>query len=181
MHRIVTRAAILAAPLAAGFIGAAVASADPDGTTVFIDPTSLGGDGLTITALPDLSTPVEVNGLPGVDEQFSQTGVFDDTLGSQSGTFDGELLTASDVFGGSNTEVVVQSDPSGDAPAVGSTFDTFSLDGFGEIYSNVPGTGFDAGASDIILTPLGDFALPPELVSVLGDLLLPGVVNIAGF
>ena len=24
---------------------------------------------------------------------------------------------------------------------------------------DVPGTGFDAGASDIILTPLGDFAL----------------------
>jgi hypothetical protein len=180
MHRIVTRAAILAAPLAAGFIGAAVASADPDGTTVFTDPTSLGGDGLTITAT-DLSTPVEVNGLSGVDEQFGQTGVFDDTLGSQGGTFDGELLTASDVFGGSNTEVIVQSDPSVDAPAVGSTFDTFTLDGFGEIYSNVPGTGFDAGASDIILTPLGDFALPPELVSVLGDLLLQGVVNIAGF
>jgi hypothetical protein len=180
MHRMVTRAAVLAAPLAAGFIGSAVASADPDGTTVFTDPSPLG-DGLTITALPDLSTPVEVNGLPGVDEQFSQTGVFDDLLGSQSGKFDGELLTASDIFGGSNTEVVVQSDPSGDAPAVGSTFDTFSLDGFGEIYSNVPGTGFDAGASDIILTPLGDFALPPELVSVLGDLLLPGVVNIAGF
>ena len=180
MHRMVTRAAVLAAPLAAGFIGSAVASADPDGTTVFTDPTSLGGDGLTITAT-DLSTPVEVNGLSGVDEQFGQTGAFDDTLGGQGGTFDGELLTASDVFGGSNTEVIVQSDPSVDAPAVGSTFDTFTLDGFGEIYSNVPGTGFDAGASDIILTPFGDFALPPELVSVLGDLLLPGVVNIAGF
>jgi hypothetical protein len=177
MHRIVTRAAILAAPLATGVIGAAVASADPD--VVFTDPSPLG-DGLTITAT-DLTTPVEVNDLPGVEEQFSQSGVFDDLLGGQSGKFDGELLTASDAFGGSNTEVVVQSDASGDAPAVGSTFDTFSLDGFGEIYSNVPGTGFDAGASDIILTPLGNFALPPELVSVLGDLLLPGVVNIAGF
>ncbi len=110
----------------------------------------------TITGLPPLFMAIEGDQLFDVD----------DAAGTSVGSFNADETTTAD-FAGTHTEaVLVTSDVSGtagtaagDVPPVGSVFNTIEIDGFENIYSDIPmASGGDI--SDTLVTPLGDFTIP---------------------
>jgi hypothetical protein len=111
-------------------------------------------------------------GLPPIDYQVSGTQDFivvDPTSQEVVGSFEAEVKNAYDIFGFTNQEIVVTGDVSGDAPPVESIFNTFDFGyGFELVYTDIAGTGPDAGATDVIMTPFGDIDVPPVIVEALG-------------
>lgn len=111
-------------------------------------------------------------GLPPIDYQISGTQDFtvvDPTSQEVVGSFQAEVKNAYDIFGFTNQEIIVNGDVSGDAPPVESIFNTFDF-GYGIelVYTDIAGTGPDAGATDVIMTPFGAIDVPPAIVEALG-------------
>lgn len=122
----------------------------------------------TAAALPDAPTPIgpeyditNDGGLAGIDTQtlgYQDFSVF----GDPTETFTGAVLNDSDVFGGSNYNVDVYADPTGNVTD-GEQYNYFIGDGFGEEYN---GIGVTPEADYI--TPFGDINFPTSLVEALG-------------
>jgi hypothetical protein len=148
-----------AALLAAAFLQAAVASADPTDVSSWV---AAGPEAVTATdvVLPDLfeiSTGTQVFDVddPGI--------AGDPTVG----TVDAEV-TSTDILGVSNSEDVVASDLTGTTgdPTVGSVYDTttFGDTGYANVFTDVMTVGATApSVSDTIDTPYGDYTMPLAL------------------
>jgi hypothetical protein len=144
-----------------GFAFLPLAVANADDWIVTPDPTStetvtgIYGDGF---ASFDLVSPAVEGSVEG-HQEFDYT----DTTTGASGQFSGYESTYNDAgFGDADQEVYVASDPTGtDAPPVGSVFNTYTTDGFTNVYADVvSATGGADTITDTVKTPLGDYNLP---------------------
>jgi hypothetical protein len=117
---------------------------------------------------PDSTSPetTTIDGIDGIQPGYSevqgtQLFAYDPATGPV-GTFDADVAQSAVSFGNSTQEqLVVTSDVSGSAPAVGSVFEVYNYgDGYETIYSDVPSaTGSDT-ITDTFVTPFGDFNMP---------------------
>ena len=137
-HRIT---AALAGAAMAAVIPAGIAAAQPAAPTPVGPETGIGPDG----------------GLPPLD---SQTLGFQDFTVANGGSFDGAVRSDTDIFGGTNYNVEVNSDPSAGL-ADGQQYNVFQIDGYGEYFDSIGGTD-QAG----LITPMGDIAAPTALADL---------------
>jgi hypothetical protein len=123
---------------------------DPNSTEQITGIYGYGFDGF-VTAPPAVAGSV----------QGDQTFDFTDTTTGISGTFAAHESTSADAFGDTNQDVLVSSSSGGDAPPVGSFFDsyTFDDDAFANIYAALPSPTGDL-ISDTLVTPFGDYTIP---------------------
>ncbi len=111
-----------------------------------------------------------VNGLPPVDVgvQGQQMFTYVDTGGV--GTFDADVTNTLDEFGDTTETLLVTKDIQGDAPPVGSEYEVVNWGyGYESIYSAIASTtsGGDM-ISETLVTPYGDFILPPSFDAAAG-------------
>jgi hypothetical protein len=114
-----------------------------------------------------------VNGLPPVDAAVQGTQTFDYTnADGATGTFGALVTNTLDEFGDSTETVLVTSGSDPDAP-IGSVFETviFGDTGIESLYTDIPSvTGGANVITDILETPLGNFAIPTYLDAIAGVL-----------
>jgi hypothetical protein len=93
----------------------------------------------------------------------------DSASGATLGTFNADEATTTDGFGTVTQALLVTKDVSGtaggsagDVPPVGSVFNTVTLDGYENIYSDIASTtpGGSDTITDTVVTPYGDFNIP---------------------
>ncbi len=117
---------------------------------------SLGFDAANVqSALPSYITGVDdptvtaVNGLPPLTIALQGTQEFNDTEGS-GGTFDGLETTTRDGFGFHTEAILVTQDLSGNAPPVGTVYNTIDFHNLSNVYSSVPGADGKDVVTDIL-------------------------------
>ena len=111
----------------------------------------------TTPALPDYITGVGdptvtgVSGLPPLTIALDGTQEFNDSAAGQTGDFNALETTTTDGFG-FHTEalLVTADDPSGNAPAVGSVFNTVDFHNWQNAYSSIPGADGADKVTDIL-------------------------------
>jgi hypothetical protein len=140
------------------FDAAMVIAADAGGV-----PIGNGDDIEPVTGSLELSA---LSGIPPLDIALQGTQIFD-VNGNAGTAFHSDVAITQDIIGTRTEAVLVTHDSAGavgtaagDTPAVGSIFNTMSLFGLDNVYSDLVSSSGANVITDTVETPTGDFTIP---------------------
>jgi hypothetical protein len=123
------------------------------------------GDGDDMDPVADSQLITAMSGIPPLDVALQGTQIFD--ISSGDNAFDSDEATTQDILGTQTEAVLVTKDltgivgtASGDTPAVGSIFNTISLWGVENVYSDLVSSSGANVITDTVETSMGDFTIP---------------------
>jgi hypothetical protein len=125
----------------------------------------LVGNGDDIVPVADSQLMFSLSGIPPLDESLQGNQIFN--VSSGGGSFEGDEAITQDIIGTHTEAVLVTQDGSGtvgtaagDTPAVGSIFNTISLGGVENVYSDLVSSSGANVVTDTVETSSGDFTIP---------------------
>jgi hypothetical protein len=123
------------------------------------------GNGDDIVPVADSQLIVSLSGIPPLDESLQGNQIFN--VSSGGGSFESHEAITQDIIGFHTEAVLVSQDDSGtvgtaagDTPAVGSIFNTISLGGVENVYSDLVSSSGANVITDTVETSSGDFTIP---------------------
>jgi hypothetical protein len=148
-------------PVPVTFDAANVTAADDGGVPIG------NGDDLDPVTTAGSQVLTAINGNPPLTVNLQGIQLFE-IDNSPNNAFDADETTTTDALGTYTEAVLVTQDQTGtvgtaagDTPAVGSVFNTITLGGIENVYSDLASTTGGAGViTDTVETPLGDFTIP---------------------